>query len=351
MRTEITDEALKLLEAPNAGECVWAYLKNQIESGRWEDIYFCEEFMLKILDIPNAKEIVSLYATKWFLSEEAQKKIFDMPNGKEIMLEYIKYHHLYESNPWGSEFPLKMLFKRLDWFEVALEYVKRWPFMSVPCYIVNHPKAGQLVLEYVKSGGYFYSNWIEKYLFSFSNSGEIVLEFIKHYRLPGYKYYKQLFYLPNADEIMLELAKRDGSLPLLYYDQIYNLPNASEVVLAYVKNPKLTWPPVITSRMFDLPDAREIIMECIKLGGLGFSGAEEKIFALPNAGDIFMEAARQGHYLNTKYFSRTLELPNGEKIILEFDKHHPVARNLIAWVNKMWIDEETALRIKHLLKN
>lgn len=65
--------------------------------------------------------------------------------------------------------------------------------------------------------------------------------------------------------------------------------------------------------MFDLPDAREIIMECIKLGGLGFSGAEEKIFALPNAGDIFMEAARQGHYLNTKYFSRILELPNGEK--------------------------------------
>ena len=94
---KITDEALKLLEAPNAGEIVLVYLKNQIASDRCDRIYFCEEFELKFLDLPNAKEIVSLYATKWFLSEETQKKIFDMPNGKEIMLEYIKHRHLYES--------------------------------------------------------------------------------------------------------------------------------------------------------------------------------------------------------------------------------------------------------------
>ena len=210
--------------------------------------------------LPNAGEVIlSLVKQGASFDYQTDNKIFELENREEILSEYVKH------SPLCNETQVKIIseLSQSDAAKILLAYVKakRRLGNKAQCMLFALPGGKEILLEYVKTGRglcreaqikIFELEDRENFLLKYFKAEERLSDrcvlcgrarpFCEKVRL-FHGFYDEaeskIFELKNREEILLEHIKKE--YPLCYESElkIFALKNREEILLEYVKNNSL----------------------------------------------------------------------------------------------------------------
>lgn len=127
-----------------------------------------------------------------------------------------------------------------------------------------------------------------------------------------------LFQLENATELVKAYVKRNA-FPAWSNDVLllFNRADSPELVLFYVQQ-GYGFMPDVEYKLFELPNAEEILTIYVARHRLHSNLAQLKLFAFPNAPEILKLYIGKRHELNPQAQLKLFDLPNAEELVRRY---------------------------------
>ncbi len=260
-----------------------------------------ELFEAKHADV-IVKEFVSLY---YPLSEDALLKVFDLPNAKDILAGYAPHHQL----PKSVE---AKLFDKPDMREILKAYISKQHISDDAAFkLFEQPDAHELLMLYLSENKHELPSGFDIPLLDMPNCEALLEAYKKH----GYGYWlseeAQLKMFTRADVETL-LGKYDYHLCEQAELKLFDLPNAATIVAKYIEDFSFDSPEA-EAKLFELENAAEIIDKYVTHYSL-YEDCAHLLLKLPD-GVNRMICYMQNYYLEPKTLEAFFNHPAADRLL------------------------------------
>ncbi|MCM1323875.1 MAG: hypothetical protein NC218_06915 [Acetobacter sp.] len=286
-----------------------------------------------LFETKHADLIVSIYAKRYYLSDEAILKVFDLPNAKEILMDYVCTYN--RQLPVSAE---RKLFTLAEWKDVMIAYIQHQHISEqAELMLFNRPDAAKLALLYIQNGKVSFTpaaqikmlqlrdnvkvlnafaqkerlaDEAELWMLSRPNAAELVEVYMKHHTLTDEAQTKMFSQLSTGNLLkLLELLKNNKSgLCEAAQLKMFELPQADLLVITYFSNAVLTEKAEV--KLFELPNPEEIILLYINV----HNESDVLLFELPNYVNLVNKYV-ENHKATRKLLEMIFSHPEADKML------------------------------------